>query len=143
MRASAQALSLALLLAGGASLAARPAQAVNYWPTGTPYACTWSKPNPATGAIDHGVSIVQFLGMVGAGQFGADFQRAGTLQTTYASGGTPNSVGVNLWWDWPIGENQFLLATSTNIQCRLRTSNLGHTLIFDLCNNGAVQNCSQ
>lgn len=143
MRGTVKALSFALVLVGGAALAARPAEAVNYWPTASPYACTWSKPNATNpNVLDRGVSLVKFANLVGAGPYGAEFQRAGRLQTTYA-GGAFSDLGVNLWWDWPIGENQFLLVTDNGIQCRLRTSNLGHTLIFDLCNNGTVQNCTQ
>jgi hypothetical protein len=143
MRGTLKALSLTLVLVGGAALAARPAQAVNYWPTASPYACTWSKPNAANpNVIDHGVSTVKFANMVGAGPYGAVYQRAGRLQNTYP-GGAMTDVGVNIWWDWPVGENVFLLSTDTGINCRLRTSNYGHTLIFDLCSNGAVQNCVQ
>lgn len=144
MRGTLKALSFGLILAGCAALAARPAQAVNYWPTSSPYACTWSKPNASNpNVIDHGVSTIKFVNMVGAGPYGAEFQRAGRLQTTYP-GGAVSDVGVNLWWDWSLGENIFNpLLTDTGIQCRLRTSNLGHTLVIDLCNNGAVQNCTQ
>ncbi len=143
MRGTLKALSFGLILAAGAALAARPAEAVNYWPTATPYACTWSKPNAANpNVIDQGVSTVKFANMVGAGPYGAEFQRAGRLQTTYP-GGAVSDVGVNLWWDWPTGENYFSLATANGITCRLRTSNQGHTLIFDFCNNGAIQNCTQ
>ena len=143
MRGTLKALSFGLVLVGGAALAARPAQAVNYWPTASAYACTWSKPNAANpNVIDHGVSTVKFINLVGAGPYGAEYQRAGRLQTTYP-GGAVVELGVNLWWDWPISENQFILQTDNGINCRLRTSNLGHALVFDLCNNGAVQNCTQ
>ncbi len=143
MRRTVKALSFALVLVGGAALAARPAEAINYWPTASPYACTWSKPNPANPSVLlQGVSTVKFANLVGAGPYGADYQRAGRLQTTYP-GGAVSDVGVNLWWDFMTGENYFQLATDSGVQCRLRTSNLGHTLIFDFCNNGAVQNCTQ
>ncbi len=139
-----KAFSLTLVLVGGAALAARPAVAVNYWPTASPYACTWSKPNAANpNVIDRGVSTVKFINMVGAGPYGAEYQRAGRFQTTYP-GGAVTEFGVNLWWDWPTGENVFYpFLLNNGIQCRLRTSSSGHNLAFDLCNNQAVQNCTQ
>ncbi|HXU34096.1 MAG TPA: hypothetical protein VN851_26280 [Thermoanaerobaculia bacterium] len=144
MRGTVKALSLGLILVGGAALAARPAEAVNYWPTANAYACTWSKPNASNpNVIDRGVSTVKFVGMAGVPPLGANYERAGRFQTTYP-GGAVTDFGVTLWWDWPTGDNVFYpFLLDNGIQCRLQTSNSGHTLIFDLCNNQAVQNCTQ